>query len=435
MNPLDWQLYDGPLQVVLLVLGWLALAVLLARLDRRWWLVWVPAMALLSIGAALLIGVIVDDWWKPFPDPLPRRILEWIAVAVFAFALAGARMKSLTWPRRAVAVVLALLVLAMSASQINAYYHQYPTLRAALGPWIGSSDDFDKARGGHRQTVAAPEGGWLSQVWQPPASMPKNGTLSEVPIPGTASKFKARNGWVYLPPAYLATPRAELPVLILLAGQPGTPRDWIDAGQVVGMMDDFAAAHGGLAPIVVMPDDLGSTFANPLCMDSKLGNAETYLTKDVPDWIRANLQVAPAPRGWAIAGLSHGGTCSLQLSVRKPDLFHAFIDISGQDEPTLGTREETVDKAFGGDAAAFTKVNPLDIMQTQQFPQLAGVFAVGSGDGEYGPQQQKAFAAAKAAGMDVIYQEYPGGHSWQVWRPALQQNLPWLAQHVGLVGP
>ena len=34
-----------------------------------------------------------------------------------------------------------------------------------------------------------------------------------------------------IPPAYLASPRAQLPVLVLLSGQPGTPRDWLDGGR------------------------------------------------------------------------------------------------------------------------------------------------------------------------------------------------------------
>lgn len=435
MNPLDWRLYEDWLPVLLLVLGWTAVALLLARRDRRWWLVWVPVVAVASVAVALLVGVIVDDWWRPFPDSLPRTVLEWTAVAAFGVGLAAARMKSLPWAGRAAAVAAALAVVVMSVNQINAFYHQYPTLRAALGPWIGDSDDFDDARGANRALVEAPPNGWLSQVWHAPPGMRGGGTLSEVRIPAPASGFKARDAWVYLPPAYHATPRAQLPVLILLAGQPGSPRDWIDAGQVVDMMDAYADAHDGLAPIVVMPDDLGSEFGNPLCVDSRLGKAETYLTRDVPDWIRANLQVAPPPRGWAVAGLSHGGTCSLQLAVRRPDLFPTFIDISGQDEPTLGSREETVDKAFGGDATAFAAVNPLDVLARTLYPEVSGIFVVGEDDGEYGPQQRKAFAAAQAAGMQVAYQELPGGHSWQVWRPGLQKNLPWLALHTGLVGP
>ena len=51
---------------------------------------------------------------------------------------------------------------------------------------------------------------------------------------------------------------------------------------------------------------------------------------------------------------------------------------------------------------------------------------------EYLPQQRVVYQACVKAGMQVQWHEYPGGHSWQVWRPGLQDNLNWLGQHLGL---
>jgi S-formylglutathione hydrolase FrmB len=34
--------------------------------------------------------------------------------------------------------------------------------------------------------------------------------------------------------------------------------------------------------------------------------------------------------------------------------------------------------------------------------------------------------------MKVTWMELPGGHSWQVWKPGLEKNLPWLADRLGL---
>jgi hypothetical protein len=55
---------------------------------------------------------------------------------------------------------------------------------------------------------------------------------------------------LYLPPAYLGSVRARLPVLVLIPGQPGGPEDWLLAGRLAAVMDAFAAAHDGLAPVV-----------------------------------------------------------------------------------------------------------------------------------------------------------------------------------------
>src|SRR3546814_3201783 len=62
--------------------------------------------------------------------------------------------------------------------------------------------------------------------WQVPVRMPSNGVVTEAAIPGNVSGFDARPATLYLPPAYLADPRAELPVLVLVAGEPGSPSDW-----------------------------------------------------------------------------------------------------------------------------------------------------------------------------------------------------------------
>jgi S-formylglutathione hydrolase FrmB len=260
--------------------------------------------------------------------------------------------------------------------------------------------------------------------------MPATGVVSQVDIPATTSGFPTRPGWVYLPPAYLGSTRARLPVLILLSGQPGSPDDWLTSGELAQRADAYAAAHAGLAPVIVMPDHLGDPLANPLCVDSPLGNAFSYLTVDVPAWIRAALQVDPD--GWAVGGLSNGGTCSVQLAVNAPDLFATFVDISGEDAPTLGDRDRTVQEAFGGDDAAYRAVNPLDVLTTRTFPDTAGYLVGGEQDDVYLPQAQRVLAACRAAGMDVQLHTRPGGHTWEVWGPGLGDALPWLGTRQGL---
>lgn len=67
-----------------------------------------------------------------------------------------------------------------------------------------------------------------------------------------------------------------------MAGQPGSPEDWLVGGRLTQTMDQYAAANEGLSPVVVVADATGDELANPLCMDSNLGNVSTYLSVDVP---------------------------------------------------------------------------------------------------------------------------------------------------------
>ena len=226
---------------------------------------------------------------------------------------------------------------------------------------------------------------------------------------------------------------------MLLHGQPGSPDNWLIGDRVQTLMNDFAAHHRGIAPIVVMPDVLGSELANPLCADTTLGAADSYLSVDVPAAIRTQLRVDPDPRHWVIAGFSYGGTCSLQMATNHPGIYPNFIDISGQTEPTLGSgatgRKQTVDTAFGGDTTKFTAINPADLLASRTYPTSAGWFLWGAADPDTKTGQQQLFAAAQTAGMTVQQWEVPGtGHDWDTVIGALTHTIAWIATKTNLTG-
>jgi S-formylglutathione hydrolase FrmB len=452
MNPLDWSLIAGPLPVILLVGALLALAWLAAGRNApgrgwlprgaregtaggaasvRWLAICVPLIVLVAVGVIALLTWLINNVWRPFPDSLPFPVVFWSWVGLAGVVLALARQPLLrTWPRRAGAVAAGVLVLATAANQVNGYFQAYPSLRVVLAPWLDPKPVLTKTV--HITEVVPRPGQVLESIWHPPRGMPKAGAVYQADIPGVASGFEARPGYIYLPPAYLATPRPQLPVLVLLGGQPGDPRAWVDSGAIQAMMDGFANRHHGLAPVVVMPDDLGSEFANPLCLDSRLGRVQTYLTVDVPNWITSHLQVRPPEQGWAVGGFSEGGTCAVQLSTQAPRLYPFFVDISGQKAPTLGSRQLTISRAFRGDAAAFARVDPIVVLAHTRFPRNAGVFVGGTSDRVYTPQQRIMYFAARRAGMDVTFMYLPGRHDWLVWRGGLERNVAWLASRLGI---
>lgn len=406
-NPLDLSLTNGPIPLAVTAVGCAALLYLCFDRRRVWWTRVLP-IALVACGlVTAAIALVVDKVWRPFPEALPKTVLYYLGVVLFGLTIAVARAVPARRRTRVLVVLAGLAVLVAGLSGINRFYGQYPTTRAALGPLLMDSVDLDKAAPPVPTEVAVPPGQKLVDVWKRPADLPTEGTLSETDIPSSGG-FQPRQAWIYLPPAYAASPRPRLPVVVLLSGQPGTPRDWLDAGQLAKNLDAFAAAHQGLAPIVVMADQLGSTMANPMCLDSKLGQVETYLARDVPRWITQRLQVNEDRGAWTIAGFSQGGTCAVQLAVRAPSVYAQFIDISGQREPTLGTRPDTVRAAFGGDDAAFSKVNPLEVMAKTSFPDTAGMIVAGQGDREYRPQDQEVFEACRKSGMNVQLRELPG---------------------------
>ena len=111
-----------------------------------------------------------------------------------------------------------------------------------------------------------------------------------------------------------------------------------------------------------MPDINGSLTADTECVDSPVGNAETYLTVDVPTAVQQRFGTTPPGRSWALAGLSEGGACAIMLALRHPDLFSTFGDFGGLSGPRVGESDTdtdpTVAELFGGSRQEFAAHDP-----------------------------------------------------------------------------
>jgi enterochelin esterase-like enzyme len=287
----------------------------------------------------------------------------------------------------------------------------------------------------------------LIQSWRAPAGMPAVGRVSTIDIEGTTSHFDARPAVLYLPPAALVPHPPKLPVLLVLPGRPAPPawsyppsvrpadlpdppQDWFGLGGLADLLDGYAAAHQGLAPVVVAADPFGIGPDNPLCADSATGNAASYLTRDVPAWVRAHAPVRAGP--WAVAGYADGGTCAVQLALRAPQLFGSFVDLAGPAEPTVGSHQLTVAHVFGGDERAFARINPADIVALQRFPQLSGFLAAGRDDVPYNEQTRTMWAICQRGGIATQFYSTRGGHDWSAWRDGMALSLPWLGTRLRL---
>jgi len=241
---------------------------------------------------------------------------------------------------------------------------------------------------------------------------------------------------ISLPPAYLTEQRPALPVVVALTGQPGSPSDWYELGALKDTLDAYAEAHDGLAPVVVVADLLGSPYRNPLCSDTvRGGRVATYLERDVPAWIRDNLQVDPDPAHWAVAGLSNGGTCALQVVSRSPQVYPTFLAMSAEEHPSLGSEERTVEVGFDGDRAAYEANDPLSIMAAApagRYAGVEGIVSVGRDDEEYAPVAPVLADAATQAGMSVSQRDYAGRHTWATWSVAMADQMEWLGRRLGI---
>ena len=193
-----------------------------------------------------------------------------LAALACAAALVRRARRRIRWPVLAVAPVLTV---ASVAAAVNSYFAYLPDVGSVLGRRA-----FDQASSAQVVHLLA-----LSDQRRPAAPTRLHGMVELARIPPTLSGFRARLAQVYLPPAYFTSPRPHLPVIELLHGTPGSPEDWTRAGHADVSADRWATAHGGLGPIIVMPDPNGRWDADTECVDGTQGRAETYLAEDVPD--------------------------------------------------------------------------------------------------------------------------------------------------------
>ncbi|EUA66177.1 esterase family protein [Mycobacterium xenopi 4042] len=123
-------------------------------------------------------------------------------------------------------------------------------------------------------------------------------------IPADASHFKHRGELVYLPPAWFAsTPPPRLPTVMMIGGEFNTPADWLRAGNAVTTIDEFAAAHGGNAPVLVFVDSGARSTTTPNASTAPAATPPTISPRMCcPSWCRRSASARIGPTGGWSAG-------------------------------------------------------------------------------------------------------------------------------------
>ena len=440
--------------------GWLpltvqaiAVVVLLAAVgwrNRRWRLIWLPV----AVG----IGVVLSAtayWYISSEglagDPAPNLLWIWIAVTGVAAVVLVVGWRGAKWWRRGVSTLALPLCLLCAGLALNLWVGYFPTVQTAWNQLTAGPlpDQTDQA------TVVA---------MQAAHQIPAKGTLVPVTISPAASGFKHRGELVYLPPAWYATnPPPPLPTLMMVGGEFNTPADWLRAGNAIKTVDDFAAAHQGNAPVLVFVDSGGAFNNDTECVNGSRGNAADHLTKDVVPFMEASYGVSKSAANWGIVGWSMGGTCAVDLTVMHPDMFSTFEDIAGDMGPNSGTKQQTIDRLFGGNAAQYADFDPATVINRHgPYSGISGWFDIsgnpsttppptavnaanaggnglGGSDaaGRTNDQTEAAdtlcgLGASKGVKCAVVAQN--GKHDWPFAAHAFAAALPWLAGQIGTPG-
>ena len=348
------------------------------------WVAWRKPYRIL-VRAALISALFTGAFWLlydviiiPYMEKLMPILYPGIALLAFIIPL--------SINKRGIVAIAATILPAMGLT--NAAYDQYATLADLLPSRNVVPLTYQEFQ--HQQAAPTIDGNPV-------------GALVSVDIPASKSGFPARTSLAYIPPAYWSG--ARLPVVVMMAGNPGSPGQWFGPLNAQAALQSFQAAHHGVAPIVFSIDATGSTNGNPLCIDGPEYKVHTWLADDVPTGIKRMFTVDSDQNHWTIGGLSYGGTLKL---------------------------------FFNNDEAAFQAVNPMNLLQhptperRAEYRRLAGWFIAGTADEHSQQALHQLHEIAQNAGIDSRYTEIPGSHTARVWRTGFGQTLPFAAARGGL---
>jgi S-formylglutathione hydrolase FrmB len=278
---------------------------------------------------------------------------------------------------------------------------------------------------------------------------------------------------VYLPAGYDAAPAKRWPVFYFLHGLGGDETNWVSGGKLAEAADAMK-----LGAIVVMPDGDNGFYtdsATPTDLAACLADGtglldpraprkttcvrepryETYITKDLVDWVDATYRTIATRNGRAIAGLSMGGFGALQLAMRHQDVFAAAASHSGIDAllyagpfPYVAgqVKLETDAAAWGGklgpfgawmrgifgpDIASWRAHDPASLVDTLPPGALALYLDVGTED-EFALHNGAQYLHDLLTAKHIEHSWYigPGHHDFTFWATRLPHSLAFLRDHV-----
>ncbi|MDH6143311.1 MULTISPECIES: alpha/beta hydrolase [Kitasatospora] len=230
---------------------------------------------------------------------------------------------------------------------------------------------------------------------------------------------------VWTPPQYddPAYKDKNFPVVELLAGYPGSTSTWYGAtGMNVTQQLAPLMKSGQITPfILVTPRVNLLQNADTGCADvpGKV-NAETWLSRDVPQMVLDNFRTTASPDQWAVAGYSAGAHCAALLALGHPDRYRAAIAMSGYNDPSGES-----DSLTAKDPKLSQTSNPLYLLTHAATPPNVSLWV--SGRKTDGLPDATALQQAAKPPTSVTPIETTGAHLMSTWRPLVVPSFKWLS--------
>lgn len=273
--------------------------------------------------------------------------------------------------------------------------------------------------------------------------------LKNVPHGAVASVYyyssalqRTRRMHIYTPPGY-ESGHARYPVFYLLHGAGDCDDAWTSVGRAGFIMDNLIAEKRVRPMVVVMPaghtnpqTTAGRAAAPAAAAGASASQAaprdeftEDFVT-DIMPYVEKNYRVLNDRARRAIAGLSMGGSQTLNISFSHLDKF-AYIGVFSSATVLGGGGRGRA--AAAGTAAPAVPPPPSWEQQHRAMLDNANLkkglkliwFSTGLDDGLIA-NTRTTVELLKKHGFAVVFKESPGGHTWINWRNYLSEFSPQL---------
>jgi enterochelin esterase family protein len=276
-----------------------------------------------------------------------------------------------------------------------------------------------------------------------PGNPPRFDELQNVPhgsvnihFYASSAQDRQRAMYIYIPPQYYSEPARKFPVLYLWHGGGGIESDWTRLGRAPIILDNLIAQQKAVPMIVVMP-------SNNVLISVEGGNIgsskvlEKEVVSDIMPFVESHYRVLSGRDNRAIAGLSAGGGTTLNVGMRRLDLFAWMGEFStglfGGAAATPAPGAEQGEGAAAPAAGAGYGLYDPDKVAPNMYQNLAAPatrlklfwMSVGTEDPRL-PYQKQALADFQKHGIQPVFRTYAGAHEWKVWRHSLAEFAPLL---------
>jgi enterochelin esterase-like enzyme len=208
---------------------------------------------------------------------------------------------------------------------------------------------------------------------------------------------------IYTPPGY-DNSNEQYPVLYLLHGGGEDERGWAKQGKTDLILDNLIAEKKAKPMLIVMMDGNVSSGGLAGFGEQSLRTFENEIKQSVIPFVEKSYRVAAGANNRALAGLSMGGLQTLYAGIKNTNMFsYLGVFSSGwfANQPALSNPQYE-----------FMKNNARTINNNLK----SFWISMGGKEDIAHNNCQVMMKKFDEVGVKYTYSEYPGGHTWPVWR-------------------